>query len=349
MSEQPGKARRNGEWLIVLATFVCIFAMLEIGIRVMAPSLPEPNNFPHNNMEAKYSQMIDIAARGEDVAVAFVGSSPVDDGFDPEIFNRSSDGLTSFNASIPGGVSTKAWRWWTNEVILPVLKPEVVVIGVSSVDVNSGHPDRFWGPLTTSGGYRDVQSARDGGSVQRITRFLEQNVAVLRYRSVLRNPVQLIADFGADRPEALVVGPYGGKLPIPDVQYNNSEARLTGLREAFLRTFQLDGPNLDELVGLIEDLEAQSIPVLVVNMPVTEDYIRIHPGGESEYQEYVATLASISRSHGSEFVDLGQSGLPTDLFEDPFHLNADGAEILSTELARMLANDRSDATATTTD
>jgi hypothetical protein len=70
------------------------------------------------------------------VDVVFLGSSMVDVGIDPETFVENSDWAeVAYNAAL-SSASLGLIEVWANEVVFPLLQPRVVVIGISSRELN---------------------------------------------------------------------------------------------------------------------------------------------------------------------------------------------------------------------
>ena len=323
---------------MTVIVFVGLLLILEGALHVLEPFLPSPLDWPIANMQAKFEQMTDLADDGQQVDIAFVGSSVVFNGIDPVAFTNASTGIVGYNAAIAGAISPRSWRWWTNEVVLPRLQSEIVVIGVASVDLNSGVADVFWGPLTRSRGFGRVETNTETSWGSRLEDELDQRIALFRLRTILREPLRIVVRFGKGDSTALDIGPYGtGPVAGKIEPYELTESGKRRIKEGELEDFRLQGPDLEELEGLVEDLQSQGVGVVLLNMPVTDDYIALHPNGLRDYTRYLGELTDLARRRDIRFLDFGREVSSLDLFRDPTHLNPTGAARFSRVVAEAMA------------
>lgn len=329
----PDRATRPGRsWARTVVVFLAVLLVIEVGLRIAEPQLPKPLSWPTEKMQEKYEQMSAMADAGETADIAFVGSSTVFDGINPLLVSEELSGVTTYNAGITGAISPRTWRWWTNEVVLPRLQPDTVVVGVGTVDLNSAIPDGFWQLVTGSPAYDQVQGNLSSEVEQTATEWS----ALFRLRTVLREPVRLLLLFGQDSDEVLV-GPQGIDLRTEEPEpYRITEEQGLRIQWEQLRGYDVPGDDLAELEGLVSDLLEGGHEVILVNMPVTDDLVRLLPEGESDYAGYLAALQDLAREHDIGFLDYGRVFDSVGPFKDPSHLNHQGADLFSERLAADL-------------
>lgn len=86
------------------------------------------------------------------------------------------------------------------------------------------------------------------------------------------------------------------------------------------KTFDEQLHYFDKFLALAAE---RGIPVMLVNMPLTEGNIRILPAGV--YDNYLSCISRSARNHGAMLLDLNEAGLFTlSQFSDPVHLNGRG-------------------------
>lgn len=220
---------------------------------------------------------------------------------------------------------------------MPRLQPDTVVIGLSSVDLNSGDPDTFWGPLTRSRGYSRVNAQTADDVAHQVEIVLEDWSALFRLRTVLREPVRVLLEFGNQDESDLQTGPFGAELRDEELDpYELTEEGKRRIREGQLADFRLVGRDLEMLDSLVRELTAQDIEVILLNMPMTDDFVQLHPSGEQDYLAYVSILEDLARRYEARLIDLGRAIESTDLFRDPSHLNYEGADMFTKHLASTL-------------
>ncbi len=129
-----------------------------------------------------------------------------------------------------------------------------------------------------------------------------------------------------------------GFLSLP-IQFNPATyyqkyARVLGAYDSDYENFRITGNQESALQSLLKFTEASQIPVVFVNLPLTEDYLDpIRLEYEQTFRDY---LVQQSLSHsGFVFRDLGEQWTTQyRYFSDPSHLNRYGAHAVSVWLAQ---------------
>ncbi len=116
--------------------------------------------------------------------------------------------------------------------------------------------------------------------------------------------------------------------------YYQKYARVLGNYDSDYENFRLSGNQEAALESLIKFTEASQIPLIFVNLPLTEDYL--DPVRLDYEQQFRDSMVQLSLEHSSfGFRDLSEQWITQyRYFSDPSHLNRYGAYALSLKLAQ---------------
>ncbi len=320
-------------WRLVALSLLLVVACAEVGARTLASRLPPIDHWNQREAAQMYDQMRALSAAGG-VDAVFVGSSVAHFGFEPAQFTRIT-GMSAYNAALPGSGAI-AVEQWTRDFVLPMLKPKLVMIGLTSRDLNDNGPvqaEHLQSYLSSEGRRRALGLATPG---ERIERFIEDRSALVRIRRYLRTPASVAKQLrGQDALVRIVnLGAHGeARFPEADYAFSNDAQRQAWEREA-LQNFDMTR-SIASLKALITTLRSPGIDVVVVDMPVLEEiYVPFHANGRADMEAYRAALgtlgAPIVRIDGARFS-------PQRHLVDSIHLNRAGARAFSRTLASRLA------------
>lgn len=116
--------------------------------------------------------------------------------------------------------------------------------------------------------------------------------------------------------------------------YYQKYARVLGVYDSDYEDFQISGNQDSALRSLLKYTQASRIPVVFVNLPLTEDYLDpVRLEYEQEFRDY---MVQMGLSHpGFVFRDLSEKWTTQySYFSDPSHLNRYGAYAISVNLAQ---------------
>lgn len=306
---------------IPILTALVVLALAEIGVRVISPKFGPLNWWNDWEATRKVEVMDKLAAKGG-ASVVFVGSSMMNAAADPLLFSKlTGSGRPAFNAAL-NGAGTRLLDLWTLDVVVPRLRPKVVVIGLSSRELNDlgGASEQAYRSVRGSPGGRSV--APNLSPTEWLLRIGDRS-AIVRYRDRLRHPATLF-----DTPRgagSASVGPLGTLTALrlfEHATYRN-ELFFKNVVPRTLARFSTGGITLTALRHLIQELKASRIGVVLVEMPITQDAVDAHPRGAQDYRTFeqiVGTLASDS----TRLIDAHAWFQGTVEFADPFHLNGTG-------------------------
>lgn len=334
---------RHRHRLVVLAAAVAAVVLAEAAARVAARRLPPPADWELPAVEVLLGQMGNVPEGG----VAFVGASQAGTDFVPtEFLARSRAFRSAFNAWLVGAGMRTVDRW-TREFVVPELQPTVVVVGVTSRELNDNLPEDTYRKYRVS---RAVVAQTDGSPVlERLRLRAERWSALIRLRDRLRSPVGLVRalrDGGrAPTAEDPGIGELGVLADRVEQDFVAAPAHVERERRALGR-YRVGGVQTAALRNLIEELQADGIAVVVVGLPTYEPVtVPMHPRGATDVSRYWSALSAISRDTGATLLDGRDAGPFTRAdFADPEHLNGKGASRLTTwvavELDELVAGGR---------
>ncbi len=330
VAERGHKITRT-TWL----TFLAVLVVAEVIARILSAGLADPQwNFAQT--DRKVAEMSALANNGG-AEIVFVGNSAVNSDIISDVIARDTRFERVYNAGLDGSPG-KLIEDWTINVVEPLLGPEVVVIGLTSRDLNDGSRSNL---SVTSGYMNSAGRASFLGQEaigQKADRFFGELFALVRIRGFLRDPVSLITQYRDDIAEERI-------RAIDDFTkqpYRNDTILINRTRERALNDYSVDaGGDQDSqvaaVVRLIDKLQARGVQVVLVEMPYSgADYLSLHTNGAADYERYRTALRSIAHATGIPLIDGTRPEWTTDYFEDFLHLNSAGANTFSAELAAEL-------------
>jgi hypothetical protein len=327
--------------VVVLGVVVAVLVVAEVGTRALSPYLPEPTLYTDDTTTVKVAQMDELDC----VDVVFAGNSMTRDGLDPEVFAEAGAGDPAvYNAALDAATPALLNRWVLDEVD-PRINPEAVVLGLSSFDLN----DEASIGQTALDAYDAAPLTRNDLSGRLQKPFL-RTFDLFAYRNDLRDPEALWDGVSRWRdgeqeprlgPEGIegLLGPDGQGLSRRDLQYTPSPVTDRFVTTELLNDFRLGGAQTEATRELLAGLDDRGVDTTVVVLPVTEDYVDRHPGGEAQFEEFLELSRQLADDTGATFIDLHDLAPDDSWFADTHHLNATGSEGLSRELAERLGAD----------
>ena len=133
-------AKRAKQLAVVVIVVGAVLGLVEAAVRARSSVFPPPPRWVGPEMPLKERQ-IEFLERFGGASVAFVGSSVVDVAVDPSALPRGEDERASYNASTGAG-SLRMIATWTRVLAVPKLRPDVVVLGIISRELNANDPEQ---------------------------------------------------------------------------------------------------------------------------------------------------------------------------------------------------------------
>jgi hypothetical protein len=276
--------------------------------------------------QLKVEQMDELGT----VDVVFAGTSMAWQGFVPAAFSTSDpDGRSAYNAGLAGGVPAVMEPWMLEEVV-PRLQPDLVVWGLSSMDFSTSYGD------DNLERYRDALETRTG-RLARVEQATSRVSALVRYRTVLRRPSAMFGsekeDIESDFDEAAAILGEGGERRDFAVDFGPERGAQV---EARFRNYRIDETDIQAVARTVESLRSRGVDVVLVEMPVPDRYVELHPEGADDVARAHETIVALGDVLDLRVVDL-RRGYSEEDFVDFTHLNAAAAADLTDRLAGALA------------
>jgi hypothetical protein len=325
--------------LVTVAVVVIVLA--EVGVRLLAPYLPEPKLYGDDSTAVKAAQLERVGDTDRCATVVVAGNSMARDDFVPSSMAPGlDDGVVVYNAALDAASPDLLARWLPDHV-LPSTDPDLVVIGLSSFDLNDearisrSALDSFSAaPLSRDDPFGDLQQP------------LVRHVALFRHRRELRDPVTVWSSLDRarrgvreSRPDpagiAGVLDADGAGLSRRDLQYTASPGSDTLLRRELLNDFAIGGRQTSSLRRLLTDLGDSGVDVVLAVLPVTDDYIVAHPDGAADHDRFLGLVDEIAAEADVTRLDL-HDWAEVDDFADTHHLAGAAADRLSADLPSLL-------------
>lgn len=318
---------------------VAVVVLAEAGVRALEPYLPAPEVWADEATAVKAAQLDRVHEHGC-ADVVFVGSSMTRDALDPGAFRAADPAQrVAYNAALDAASPELVERWLTDQV-LPRARPALVVIGLASFDLN----DNAKITAAALDAYSSAPySAR--GAANALQRWFTRHVALVRNRPALRSPEALGHALSlwrdgrrAPRPSAEgipdLLAADGHGLSRRALEYHGGSGVAAFVRRELLNDFDIGGRQLAALRSTLEHLHESGVEVALLPLPVTDDYVALHPAGAADQADFLAALHEVAAETGVAVLDAPP--LPVEDFADTHHLNGAGADALSAALPALL-------------
>jgi len=326
--------RRAKGTLGLLLAFVAVIAAVEGAARLVALRLGDAGGWNDPGLAAQARRMGEVAENQGGAELVVLGSSATGEGIDPERLAQASQAYDSAYNAWHAGAPARSLDLLARSLILPLLHPEVVVIGLASEQLNDNGSGHFSHEALESSPARPLVP-EDGSAAERIVRPMADWSYFVRLRETLRRPSDLV--------DALRAGPDNNPYEINARGMSTSnlaqELSLTPRhleqnREA-LADYELGAVELPAFRRLVQRLRSDGIRVLIVNMPVLEDvYLQLHPRGAMDNDRYEAALEALTREAGLAYLDTTVEPWGPEWFADENHVNGMGSARVTDLVAR---------------
>ncbi len=336
----PGSLRRP--LALLLAATLAILLVGEGAARAASPYLPEPIVYGDETTQAKVAQLDQLGPGCTDVVLA--GNSMGRDAFDPSAFTTADpEHRRAYNASLDAA-SPALLRRWLDEEVVPRAHPATVVLTLASLDLNA----RAAATVSARAAYDDAP-ATGTGALGRLGAWVESHSTLVRYRAELRDPTALGDAIGQLRAGAPLprlsadgipglIGGSGQGLSRLRLHYRHDATTKSFTRDQLLAGYTIDPAQVADEKALIADLQAAGTTVALVVLPVTADYVALHPRGQADFDAFLAATRQIAADTGAPLIDLHGERGDEQRFADTHHLNADGQAWFTTTLPARLAD-----------
>ena len=318
--------------VVTLVGFLAVVIGAEVAARAWLPAIPpDAHTWPRAEIGQKLEQIDAYEERGEAVDVLFVGSSQMAASTNPQLFTEQT-GLSSYNAAFAGPSMRTVGRWLL-DIVEPKLSPDVVVVGIASRDSNdrSRKNKNVHQAFLNSPGYRQETA----NLASQFEGWLEDVSVFMRYRRLMREPATFLEGTDDDLGSQEIRMPIGerGLRLIEPVDYRFTLKGQRRLAKGTLGNFQTGGREYRAVVEMHDVLEERGVEMILVNMPLTEDYLEAHEDADADMTSYREFLEDIVAATGVSFVDAEEAFATPKAFRDLLHLDVEGRDAFTEALA----------------
>jgi hypothetical protein len=307
---------------------------------------PEPLWWHDLFTQRKEAQMRRLARDGG-VDVVLLGSSKMLYGVDPDVI-AARTGLRCYNASIYRGVPTVSEAWLQDRV-LPMLRPKVVVLGMSPTEVNDNSPlttrleEYRNAPIFSASGPRRVLA--EAGHHLASARFVRWAKQPSRLGRAVVKAARTPAAWRWKLPTEIdhVLGPSGQCLTLQDRSYGHGPRMYELIRSQAGVDYDNGGIQSDALARAAALAEAHGARVVFAAMPGAAEFLDdMFDGGRAAWCREWRRLRDLAASAGVPIVDVATGFEDHRWFADMVHLNGQGRQEFSARLATALATELDD-------
>jgi hypothetical protein len=275
------------------------------------------------------------------IDVLFIGNSTTQAGIDPQAFDKARGNSTinspgAFNGSLEGLPPYGVLLFL--EIYLKYTQPEIIIYGLTPQDLNSNSP---WAHDVVSRLKRSPMALAEAGRgfQGHMNAWFLKNSYLYRYRFILH---QMLLGGEVNRSRTNVYFDDRGYHPIKRKLSDIPKEERGGFyNKAGVLNYSTEGEQLSSLKRLIELCKDKNIPLILVNMPLAEDYNNNFDSLE-DYYLYLSTVAILANETNIPYWNMGNfpefNGFKDNHFGDFNHLNLSGAEKLSQMIGMRFRN-----------
>jgi len=257
---------------------------------------------------------------------------------EPNVFNFSINGATAQVISVV-----------LRQILTPDQLPQLIIWADGSRAFNSGRADITYNGILASEGYRVLETG-----VRPIQSSLQEASLTAECRGTSRVGYEgcdrpspssnlfdlpplypILPEVVSDRPnsdlDSTGFQPVGERFN-PSVYYREFP-RVAGQYDSNYIPFELGGEQQAATRAIANFAQAQQIPLIFVNLPLTRDYL--DPARQAYENQFRQHMQQLAASAGFIFLDFSQQQelMRNEYFADPSHLNRYGASAVATRLA----------------
>lgn len=306
--------------------------LAEFGTRAIASDLPPPLKWQNYEAQRKVQQM-DALTKTGGVPVVFLGSSLVDIDIDPATVDSELGGdARSYNAGLLAA-TPEITTPWAIRTVIPRLHPKLIVVGLCSYDLGGEDPNRqgYINQFLDSAAERQLTGRTR--NLIKVSNWIGDVSSLWRHKVELRDPETVFraleghkqygdaraADLDANGRQTIYqYKPFNDALDLDVADWHLGDAEIAAT---------------NELIAYAHD---HGIKVLLVDMPVTSQFVAHHGHGQADYDTYLAKLRSIGSATSSPVLYYDASMRDDSEYLDDLHLDHTGAEQFSTTLGQAM-------------
>lgn len=331
---------------LVMVQLLFLFGSAEWVSRLdafQAPLTPPKMGSRHYQLGHKLMLLEAEVKRNGPIDCIMIGSSMVDVGFDPDVFQAAYQQATGrrircFNFGIDAASAASTFA--VMRILMEDFHPRFMIIGTDPRDyvIPSTDKDPAVVLNTPWVQYRQGEFSWEG--------LLLDNSYLYRYRQHVSRLVhfQFEDTLWSNTKVNFPIRP-NGFSPITKVKENVNEPpdpNDTSFEATYYSRIYSSYTMLDENLAALEKMMRYSgseTQVIVVEMPVTDGLYYFFGNGEADYAQYISGVGNLAAQHQIPFWQTEPlDSIPDHAWSDYSHLNVTGAEIISAWLGTQVAN-----------
>lgn len=262
--------------------------------------------------------------------LVIIGTSMAQQDLIPELFIDPSGTGATYNAGLNGGVPVVMEPWLIDQVI-PRLRPNVVVWGLSPLDLSAVYGN------SVKDAYDQAFETRPG-VLAATDRWASSFSMLVSARAVLREPTMLFGTEAAARNQQAIeaAAELGvlGERNVFEVELGLERQREVSDR---VSPFRLDRDDLAAIARTVFSLRESNIEVFLVELPVPERFVTLMENEEADYQLFRDAVAQLGIQLDVEVLTSGVQ-LSEDDFVDFTHMTLDAARRFTTDISSQISN-----------
>ncbi len=327
---------RTNRSFVAVGVMLVVLVGAEVGARFLEPKLPAPQVWDTPFVQDKAIRIEELG----DVDIAVIGSSIANASIDVTMISEAIDWADSgYNASNPGS-AIREWGAWDEDLVLPELCPDLVVISMGPRDTNDNEPtdERELSTYLDSEGRRRLYGEETIG--ESIESFFQQQFALVAIRERLREPRNMFRFLNGESISSWKarLTPDGRFQGFDGGHYVDDLERDRRLREGELRDYQVGPVQFDSLKDIIADIQATGAYVAIVDMPLMRDQLaKVVDDGTSDLDDYDRAIRQLGTETGVpvlSYSDMNNHGV---FYADLYHMALPGTLEISPRIGQDLA------------
>jgi len=319
------------EWVAIAVVGVLVIA--ELALRALSSKLRPLTTWGSWEVHNKLAAAERLAKEGG-ASIVTIGTSAVNASVEPGLLGTlSKRARPAFNAALNGS-SPQMLELWTLRVIVPMLRPDVVVYGLDSSQVNKNNvlARRNYELFRTSQGWGE--RAREGRLLDRFIWFTSRHSYLVRYRTFLFKRALFEQDRLQRATSCRRLGLLRWVMVFRYRPYTIKTRQMEAWKEA-LNEYEIGDEELEAMGRIVDGLKAAGVVPIIAPIPYTDDWIPFHPRGDEDVQSWKRVIRQVATVHGCAYVDLRDRFTTGEQFADPVHFNGDG----QLRFTRLLADE----------
>jgi hypothetical protein len=329
-------------WVRKAIAVVAVLSAANLALLVVGPALPDPVVYPTREIQLSIDRLdaqtaegcVDLLVTGNSVAAEAIAAQPL----------AEAVGLrTGVVSVLPGSIATVDVDWM-NRVTLPRARPGTVLYVATPL---------MFVPEELAGTYGLELYTRAavtrGGWPGDLHRWAIDHVPLIEDRLVLSDFEALVDGARGDLPTSYeeVIAQAGWVLEADghirsSGSWDERSPFLDRIRDELAllgNDWRVDREQRERLREHFVDLMATGTQVVMVIPPVVDDLPPVFPSGGRAFDDYLDAARGLGAGTDLITVDLSAEPYPDELFRDTHHVNQQGSERLTAEVAEALAGE----------